>query len=89
MTVGANEDALGGLRAKGRQGLPVGHVDGEALGRWIDVMEVKADYGAVIAADSAAATRFGDEDALDLLMTPGDGFRDTAFACPAKLATAR
>ena len=52
-------------------------------------MEVKADYGAVIAADSAAATRFGDEDALDLLMTPGDGFRDTAFACPAKLATAR
>jgi hypothetical protein len=46
------------------------------------VVEVEVDHAAVVSADGAAATRLGDQDALDLLETPRDSLSDAALAAP-------
>jgi hypothetical protein len=49
----------------------------------IDVVEDQIDDAAVVAANSAAASRFLDENPFDLLLTSGDGLADTPLAAPA------
>jgi hypothetical protein len=60
----------------------VARVDRELLGRGVDVVEMQADYRAVIPAERAAAAGFLDQDALDLLMPAGNGLADTPLALP-------
>ena len=77
------------LAAKRRERLASGHVDREALCRWIDVVEMQVDDRSVVPANRARTAAFGDEDALDLLMASGDSLTETALAVPARPAVAR
>jgi hypothetical protein len=46
-------------------------------------MEMEIEDTAVIAANGTRASRFSDEDPLDLLMSSCDGLANTALATPA------
>src|ERR687896_1816184 len=82
VTVRAHEHTLSRLRAIGIERLAARHGDSKGLLRRVDMMEVQVEDAPFIAADRAAASRFGDEDPLDLLMTSRDRLADAAFATP-------
>jgi hypothetical protein len=61
----------------------LGNGDSERFLRRNDVVEVKVQDTAMVAADRTASSRLGDEDSLDLLMTSCDRLADAALATPA------
>ena len=86
MAVGAQEDALPGLSAKGLEALAAHCVDREGLRRRVDVVEVEVQRAPAVAAEGAAAAGLPEQDRPHLAMAARDRLAHTALAPPAAAA---